>query len=35
MSNSTPNKTPMVSGAKLAKTGETLLSDGNLYQALS
>jgi len=29
ISNSTPNKTPMVSGAKLAKTGENLLPDGN------
>jgi len=29
MSKATPNKTPMVSGAKLAKTGENLLPDGN------
>ena len=34
MSNSTPNKTPMVSGAKLAKTGENLLPDGNRYAEL-
>jgi len=34
MSNSTPNKTPMVSGAKVAKTGENLLPDGNRYAEL-
>jgi len=34
ISNSTPNKTPMVSGAKLAKTGENLLPDGNRYAEL-
>jgi len=32
--NSTPNKTPMVSGAKLVKTGENLLPDGNRYAKL-
>jgi len=34
MSNSTLNKTPMVSGAKLAKTGENLLPEGNRYAEL-
>ena len=34
MSKSTPNKTPMVLGAKLAKTGENLLPDGNRYAEL-
>ena len=34
MSKSTPIKTPMVSGAKLAKTGENLLPDGNRYAEL-
>jgi len=34
MSNSTPNKTPIVSGAKLAKTGGNLLPDGNRYAEL-
>ena len=34
MSHSTPNKTPLVSGAKLAKTGENLLPDGNRYAEL-
>ena len=34
MSSSTPNKTPMVSWAKLAKSGENLLRDGNRYAEL-
>ena len=34
MSNSTPNKTPMVSGAELAKTGQNLLPAGNRYAEL-
>jgi len=34
MSNSTPIKTPMVLGAKLAKTGENLLPDSNRYAEL-
>jgi len=34
MSSSTPNKTPMVSGAKLAKTAENLLPDGIHYAEL-
>jgi len=34
MSNSTPNKTPVVSGAKLAKTGENLLAEGNRHAEL-
>jgi len=34
MDKSAPNKTPMVPGAKLAKTGENLLPDGNRYAKL-
>jgi len=35
MEMATPNKTPMASGVKLAKTGKDLLPEGNRYAALA